>query len=126
MTEVKTQTVTTDGVERHETIETTPAPISTTQTLEKGEPHGDEEAGGTLGGAVAGGAVGAVVGGPVGAVVGGDCGDVAVVWGFVVVGGVIGLGIVAVDLGCSDCDVSGEHGDFAVDERSSDGGSELG
>ncbi len=35
-------------------------------------------------------------------------------------------GIVAVDLGCSDCDVSGEHGDFAVDERSSDGGSELG
>jgi outer membrane lipoprotein SlyB len=77
MTEVKTQTITTDGVERHETIETNPAPITTRQTLEKGEQHGDEEAGGTLGGAIAGGAVGAVVGGPVGAVVGGAIGAAA-------------------------------------------------
>ena len=57
------------------TTETTGgAPISTTQTTEKGVPHGDEEAGGALGGAVGGAAVGAVVGGPVGAVVGGAIG----------------------------------------------------
>ena len=38
------------------------------------KPHGDEEAGGALTGAVAGAAVGAVAGGPVGAVVGGAIG----------------------------------------------------
>lgn len=56
------------------TTETTGAPATTTQTLEKGVRHGDEEAGGALTGAVGGGVVGAVVGGPVGAVVGGAIG----------------------------------------------------
>ena len=37
-------------------------------------PHGDEEAGGAIAGAVGGATVGAVVGGPVGAVVGGAIG----------------------------------------------------
>ena len=53
---------------------TTGAPASTTQTLEKGMNHGDEEAGGAVEGAVGGAVVGAVVGGPVGAVVGGAIG----------------------------------------------------
>ncbi len=53
---------------------TTAAPISTTETVAKGVPHGDEEAGGAVAGAVGGAAVGAVVGGPVGAVVGGAIG----------------------------------------------------
>jgi hypothetical protein len=53
---------------------TTGAPASTTQTFEKGMPHGDEEAGGAIEGAVGGAVVGAVVGGPVGAVVGGAIG----------------------------------------------------
>jgi outer membrane lipoprotein SlyB len=57
------------------TTETTSgAPASTTQTLEKGVPHGDEEAGGAMGGAVGGAVVGAVAGGPIGAVVGGAIG----------------------------------------------------
>ena len=71
---VERKTVTDDGVERHKTIETSDSPTSTTQTMEKGERHGDEEAGGALGGAVGGAVVGAVVGGPVGAVVGGAIG----------------------------------------------------
>jgi uncharacterized membrane protein len=58
------------------TIDTHDAP-STTQTLEKGVGHGDEEAGGAAGGAVGGAVVGAVVGGPVGAVVGGAIGAAA-------------------------------------------------
>jgi uncharacterized membrane protein len=74
MTEVQTKTVTTDGVERHETIETNGSPVTTTQTLEQGVHHGDQEAQGAVGGAVAGAVVGAVVGGPVGAVVGGAIG----------------------------------------------------
>ena len=56
------------------TTETNAAPSSTTQTLEKGVAHGDEEAGGALAGVIGGAAVGAVVGGPVGAVVGGAIG----------------------------------------------------
>jgi outer membrane lipoprotein SlyB len=56
------------------TTETNAAPRSTTETLEKGVPHGDEEAGGVLAGGVGGAAVGAVVGGPVGAVIGGAIG----------------------------------------------------
>jgi uncharacterized membrane protein len=71
---IQRTTVTGDGTERHETTTTNAAPASTTQTLEKGVPHGDEEAGGTLSGAVGGAVVGAVVGGPVGAVVGGAIG----------------------------------------------------
>jgi outer membrane lipoprotein SlyB len=59
------------------TTETNGAPARTTQTLEKGEPHGDEEVGGALGGGVAGAVAGAVVGGPVGAVVGGAIGAAA-------------------------------------------------
>jgi outer membrane lipoprotein SlyB len=71
---IERKTVTDDGIERRETTETTGAPASTTQTLEKGVHHGDEEAGGALAGVVGGAAVGAVVGGPVGAVVGGAIG----------------------------------------------------
>ena len=56
------------------TTETTGSPASTTQTLETGTHHGDEEAGGAVEGAVGGAVVGAVVGGPVGAVVGGAIG----------------------------------------------------
>jgi uncharacterized membrane protein len=54
-------------------IDTHDAP-STTQTLEKGVAHGDEEAGGAVTGGIGGAAVGAVVGGPVGAVIGGAIG----------------------------------------------------
>jgi uncharacterized protein YcfJ len=65
-------------VERKTVSETSPAPD---ETIEKdyvtGAPHGDEEAGGAVVGAVAGAVVGAVVGGPVGAVVGGTVGAVA-------------------------------------------------
>jgi outer membrane lipoprotein SlyB len=74
MTEIREQTVTTDGVERHETIETNGAPSTTKQTLEKGVHHGDQEAQGALGGAVVGAGIGAVLGGPVGAVIGGAVG----------------------------------------------------
>lgn len=56
------------------TTDTSGAPVSTTQTLEKGVKHGDEEVGGTFLGAAGGAVVGAVVGGPVGAVVGGVVG----------------------------------------------------
>ena len=70
---IERKTVTDDGVERRETIETSDAP-SARQTTEKGVPHGDEEAGGAVAGAVGGAAVGAVVGGPVGAVIGGAVG----------------------------------------------------
>jgi outer membrane lipoprotein SlyB len=68
---IERKTVTDDGIQHHETIETTGAPTQTTQTLEKGVAHGDEEVGGAAGGAVGGAVVGAVVGGPVGAVIGG-------------------------------------------------------
>jgi len=70
---IERTTVTDDGTERRETTDTKDAP-STTQTMEKGVPHGDEEAGGAVAGGVGGAAVGAVVGGPVGAVVGGAIG----------------------------------------------------
>lgn len=66
---IERRTISDDGVERKETIEKEYAPGA--------EHHGDEQAGGALGGAVAGGAVGAVVGGPVGAVVGGAIGAAA-------------------------------------------------
>jgi cobalamin biosynthesis protein CbiG len=56
------------------TTDTNAAPSSTTQTLEKGVHHGDEEAGGTVAGGIGGALVGAVVGGPVGAVIGGAVG----------------------------------------------------
>lgn len=56
------------------TVTEEPAPAETTKTTVVGEPHGDEEAGGALTGAVGGAVVGAVVGGPVGAVVGGAVG----------------------------------------------------
>lgn len=51
-------------------------PQKTTDTtyLSGTAPHGDEEAGGAIAGAVGGATVGAVVGGPVGAVVGGAIG----------------------------------------------------
>lgn len=71
---IERKAVTDDGSEQHETIETTGAPAHMKQTLEKGVPHGDEEAGGAAGGAVGGAVVGAVVGGPVGAVIGGAIG----------------------------------------------------
>jgi uncharacterized membrane protein len=71
---IERKTVTDDGIEGRETTETTGTPASTTQTLEKGVHHGDEEAGGALAGVVGGAAVGAVVGGPVGAVIGGAVG----------------------------------------------------
>jgi uncharacterized membrane protein len=70
---IERKTVTDDGTQRRETTETKDAP-TTTQTLEKGAPHGDEEAGGAMAGGVSGAAVGAVVGGPVGAVIGGAIG----------------------------------------------------
>jgi uncharacterized protein YcfJ len=69
MTEQKTierETVTTDVPAPHTTIDKTY--VSGTA------PHGDEEAGGAVTGAIGGAAVGAVVGGPVGAVVGGAIG----------------------------------------------------
>ena len=69
-------TVTEDGPHQ-ETLDTTSTPAHTTQTLEKGVPHGDEEARGAVGGAVGGAVVGAVVGGPVGAVIGGAIGAAA-------------------------------------------------
>jgi len=77
MTEDRTierRTETDDEFDRRETIETTDAPISTRETIQKGVHHGDEEAGGAVAGAIGGAAVGAVVGGPVGAVVGGAIG----------------------------------------------------
>jgi uncharacterized membrane protein len=70
---IERKTVTDDGTQRRETTETRDAP-TTTQTIEKGAPHGDEEAGGAVAGVVGGAAVGAVVGGPVGAVIGGAIG----------------------------------------------------
>ena len=70
---IERTTVTDDGTERRETTETRVAP-STKQTIEKGVPHGDDEAGGAVAGGVGGAAVGAVVGGPVGAVIGGAIG----------------------------------------------------
>ena len=54
--------------------ETSEAPVTTTQTLEKGVPHGDEEVGGTILGGAGGAVVGAIIGGPVGAVIGGAIG----------------------------------------------------
>jgi hypothetical protein len=63
---IERRTITDDGVERHETIETDHVAGAT--------PHGDEKAGGAILGGAAGAAVGAVVGGPVGAVVGGAIG----------------------------------------------------
>ena len=57
--------------------ETSDEPVQTTRTLEKGEPHGDEEIGGTILGGASGAAIGGVVGGPVGAVVGGAIGAAA-------------------------------------------------
>jgi len=70
MTEQKTierETVTTDvPAKPHTTVETT--------SVSGTGPHGDEEAGGAVTGAIGGAAVGAVVGGPVGAVVGGAIG----------------------------------------------------
>jgi uncharacterized protein YcfJ len=62
---IERETVTTESAEP-QTIDKTS--VSSTA------PHGDEEAGGALAGAVGGAAVGAVVGGPVGAVVGGAIG----------------------------------------------------
>jgi phage tail tape-measure protein len=70
---IQRTTVTDDGTQRTETTETKDMP-TTTQTIEKGVPHGDEEAGGAVAGGVGGAAVGAVVGGPVGAVIGGAIG----------------------------------------------------
>jgi phage tail tape-measure protein len=70
---IERTTVTDDGDERRETTKTTDAP-RTGQIVEKGVPHGDEEAGGAVAGGLGGAAVGAVVGGPVGAVVGGAIG----------------------------------------------------
>lgn len=61
-----TKTVTKEDLGPEETTRTT--------SVQGGTPHGDEEAGGALAGAVGGAAVGAVVGGPVGAVVGGAIG----------------------------------------------------
>jgi phage tail tape-measure protein len=63
---IEQKTVTTDDTDQPKTTETT--------TVSGAKPHGDEEAGGALTGAVAGAAVGAVAGGPVGAVVGGAIG----------------------------------------------------
>ena len=65
---IETETVTTDGAERRETLRTDYQP---------GVPHGDEEAGGAFLGAAAGAVAGAIVGGPVGAVVGGAIGAAA-------------------------------------------------
>lgn len=56
------------------TTEPTDEPARTTQTLEKGVPHGDEEIGGTILGGAGGAVAGAIVGGPVGAVIGGAIG----------------------------------------------------
>ena len=63
-------------IERETVTDGTPVPHEATKTttVQSGTPHGDEEAGGALAGAVGGAAVGAVVGGPVGAVVGGAIG----------------------------------------------------
>ena len=74
MTEFQRKTVSDDGFTKEETIETTDRPLTTTQTLEKGVAHGDEEVGGAVGGGVAGAVVGGIVGGPVGAVIGGAIG----------------------------------------------------
>lgn len=65
-TTIERETVTDGNPAAHDTMKTT--------TVQSGTPHGDEEAGGALAGAVGGAAVGAVVGGPVGAVVGGAIG----------------------------------------------------
>ena len=59
---VERKTVTESGAAPRETVE---------KDYVTGVPHGDEEAGGAVVGAVGGAVVGAVVGGPVGAVVGG-------------------------------------------------------
>jgi outer membrane lipoprotein SlyB len=71
---IERDTISGNGVTTHQTTQTSGAPATTTQTLEKGVHHGDEEGGGALGGAAGGAVVGAVVGGPVGAVVGGAIG----------------------------------------------------
>ena len=65
---VETETVTSDGAERRETLH---------KDSELGVPHGDEEAGGAFLGGAAGAVAGAIVGGPVGAIVGGAIGAVA-------------------------------------------------
>ncbi len=78
MTEFQRKTVSDDGFTKEETMETTDVrPVTTSQTLEKGVHHGDEEVGGAVGGGVIGAVVGAVVGGPVGAVIGGAVGAAA-------------------------------------------------
>src|SRR5450830_1064076 len=64
----ESETVTRTGGEPRETVE---------KDYVTGVPHGDEEAGGAVAGAVGGAVVGAVVGGPVGAVVGGAIGAAA-------------------------------------------------
>lgn len=51
-----------------------PGKTTSTTYVSGNAPHGDEEAGGAVTGAIGGAAVGAVVGGPVGAVVGGAIG----------------------------------------------------
>jgi uncharacterized protein YcfJ len=63
---IERETVTTAPLEPQPTADKTY--VTTTA------PHGDEEVGGALTGAIGGAAVGAVVGGPVGAVVGGAIG----------------------------------------------------
>jgi outer membrane lipoprotein SlyB len=71
---IERETISGNGVTTRQTTQTSGAPATTTQTLEKGVQHGDEESGGALGGAAGGAVVGAVVGGPVGAVIGGAIG----------------------------------------------------
>jgi uncharacterized protein YcfJ len=65
---IETETVTTDGAERRESLR---------KDDEPGVPHGDEEAGGAFLGGAAGAVAGGIVGGPVGAVVGGAIGAAA-------------------------------------------------
>jgi outer membrane lipoprotein SlyB len=63
--------------EKVTTTDTGDPHTTTSTTYVSGAPHGDEEAGGAVAGAVGGAAVGAVVGGPVGAIVGGTIGAVS-------------------------------------------------
>jgi uncharacterized protein YcfJ len=65
---IETETVTTDGAERRETLH---------KDYEPGVRHGDEEVGGAFLGGAAGAVAGAIAGGPVGAVVGGAIGAAA-------------------------------------------------
>ena len=74
MTDYQGKSISNDGFTKEETIEAEGRPLTTTRTLEKGVPHGDEEVGGAVGGGIAGAVLGAVVGGPVGAVIGGAIG----------------------------------------------------